>query len=202
MKRIYIEGIAGSGKTTLSRALLEEGYPVVPEIGKYFGLSELREEGRNLEEINRIIEWFVHHEKQRLSQEGIFDRSFLLHLAFYYAYEKFSGIKGSFNLCIEKYEGYVKRGELALPSSMVFLDVPFDFALNNLKKRERNGFNKLSKLWYRQNALEDVRKAYKTMVSANSTQSLMLNSTNLQENKEQLIKCWNSIGSKKSPESF
>ena len=158
MKRIYIEGIVGSGKTTLSRALLEEGYPIVPEIGEYFGLSKLHGGGRKLEEINRSIEWFVYHEKQRLNQEGIFDRSFLSHLAFYYAYEKFSGIKGSFNLCIEKYEGYVKRGKLALPSSMVFLDVLFDFALNNLKKRERNGFNKLPKLWYRQNALKKRTK--------------------------------------------
>ena len=124
------------------------------------------------------------------------------YLAFYFAYQEKTSIEGCFDLCVKKYKKSVEEGNLKLPSLLVFLDTPTNFAIKNMKKREEKGANKLPQYWYEKSFIRNIKKAYKSMCDTNSIESLTLDGRNLEDNKRTIINTWSSLTPKRQDLEF
>jgi len=193
MKILYLEGIAGSGKSTLIDVLANEGYPTFSELGDFFGLKEFPSEGRNLKEIKRTIRWFIKYESKRTKSTGIYDRGYLSHLAFYPVFEKITGIRRCADLCNKLYTEAIQQGKIKRGGGIVLLDTSIEQSLENIKRKENKGTHKLSEYWHDINFLTELVKTYKLLMQRSNIPNLIIIDNDLEKRKNKIIKFWEKI---------
>ena len=193
MKILYLEGIAGSGKSTLIEILANEGYPAFSELGNFFGFKELPGEGRNLKEIKRTIKWFIKYESKRTKSAGIYDGGYLSHLTFYPVFEKLTGIRGCADLCDKLYTEAVQQGKIKKGKGIVFLDTSTEQSLENIKRKEDKGAHKLPEYWHDIDFLTELAKTYKLLIQRSNIPSLIITDNDLEKRKNRVIKFWEEI---------
>jgi thymidylate kinase len=193
MKILYLEGIAGSGKSTLIKILANEGYPAFSELGDFFGLKELPSEGRNLKEIKKTIRWFIRYESKRTKSAGIYDRGYLSHLAFYPVFEKLIGIRGCADLCDKLYTEAIQQGKIKRREGIILLDTSTEQSLENIKRKEDKGAHKLPEYWHDTDFLTELAKTYKLLIQRGNIPSLIITDNDLEKRKNKVIKFWGEI---------
>jgi hypothetical protein len=163
MKKIFIEGLPGAGKTTLTTLLRKEGFPVAPDFGLANHSSDYPGDGTTIEEILAIDDWFIVKESVRMrSEAGIFDRSYLGNLAYAYAYGHNMKIN-SLKFTIKKYEQAIKLGKLALPEGVVYIDIDPELSIERQYRRVYEGRHLLEEFWRDKFFLQDTRDAYQAL---------------------------------------
>lgn len=166
MGLIFIEGIPGAGKTELIRLMGKRGYNVVHELGNVIPSEEFPGNGNTLDESLEIDDWFIQKEAERLQQRsGIYDRSYLTHITYSFAYSNLTGIP-ALEHTIQKYALAIKEGKLLIPDSIVFIQLSVNESISRQIQRVRIGeHTNLPKFWADPIFLEDLRSAYEVLLS-------------------------------------
>lgn len=74
---IFIEGLPCAGKSLLVNALAEQGDSVCFELGKVLSREDFPGNGKSLDEVERINNWFISREAERMNDNKLtfYDRS-------------------------------------------------------------------------------------------------------------------------------
>jgi thymidylate kinase len=166
MKRLFVEGLPGAGKTTTSKILKEKQVPVARDFGLAHGADDYPGNGTSIESILAIDDWFISKESERMqSDSGIFDRSYLGNLTYAYAYSRLRGLD-SLRPTVSKYEKAVTLGRLALPEGLVYVDIDPELSIERQYKRVNEGVPLLDDFWRDRFFLQDLRDSYNTLFNS------------------------------------
>ena len=162
----YVEWLPCAGKSLLIKALEKNKCNVIHELWRVLNKKDFPGDGKSLDEIRNIDNWFVDKEWQRyiwlpISNENIyFDRSFLTHLAYAYAYSRFTKIK-SFKDTVHTYEKALDDGILFSPDVIINIKVPSDISIQRQNEKILQNPNKaLPYFWRDKQFLNDLLYAY------------------------------------------
>jgi len=137
MTIVFIEGLPAGGKTHLIRYIESRGHQVIHELGRVLKPEDFPGDGKTIEEILRIHDWFIEKEHARFEHKisGVFERSFMTQLGYAFAYPRYMNLdafekgvnkyasaiySGSFNIC-----GSSRATLFQNPSSPSFLRTVF-----------------------------------------------------------------------------
>lgn len=150
MAKLFLDGLPGVGKTTVCHQLNKLGIQTIPDISAKVRQRDFPGDGVNLETSIEILSWFIIKEQERLKYEGVFDRSFLSHLAYAYAYEKFQNLQGLFSRYLDTFEDLIACDTLRLPDKMVILttEVPKISRDRLIYRSSQSGRSWLPFFWY------------------------------------------------------
>lgn len=165
---IFIEGLPCAGKSLLVNALAEQGNSVCFELGKVLNRADFPGNGRSLDEIEKINDWFIAKECERMQGEiaHYFDRSYFTHLCYAYAYDRFMSLD-IFSTTVKKYEEKISDGRLPLPWGVVYVDIESKESIarqkNKIAMRVSRG---LPAFWRNEQFLNDTQYAYQSLFSS------------------------------------
>lgn len=165
MEVIYVEGLPCAGKSLLVKQLELKGYKVIHELGRTIDPTEFPGNGRDLEETRKINDWFISKESQRSQQAGIFDRSFLTHLAYAYAYSRLTGIP-CFRPALQKYQEALTSGKLTMPDGVVYLELSSTKSVKRQIAKIASGRRPLDWFWRKKTFLDDTLIAYNSLLAS------------------------------------
>lgn len=166
MKRVFIEGLPGAGKTTTTKLLRAEGLPVAQDFGLAHGADDYPGDGVTVDEILDIDDWFIDKESERMQLDtGIFDRSYLGNLTYSYAYSRLMELE-SLKPTTKKYEQAIALGKLALPEGLVYIDIDPDISIERQHCRVAEGIPLLDDFWRDKSFLQDLRDAHRALFDA------------------------------------
>lgn len=162
----YVEWLPCAGKSLLVKDLEKNRCKVVHELWRVLAKEDFPWNWKNLEEIRNIDNRFIDKEWKRYiwipsSFENVyFDRSFLTHLTYAYAYSKFMNIP-SFKGTVIKYKEAIEDGVLISPDVIINVNVPSDISIQRQNEKIALNPNKaLPYFWRNKQFLNDVLYAY------------------------------------------
>ncbi|HOI18646.1 MAG TPA: hypothetical protein PLX15_02170 [Candidatus Woesearchaeota archaeon] len=207
MTRIFIEGLPATGKSTLLYLLERQKYRVVHELGHVLPPNAFPGDGLNLEHMLSINDWFIAPESERFvdDKQTIYDRSFLTHLSYAYAYSRYSGIDG-FAPTMAQYALALAQERLFLPDTLIYLNISPEESINRQRIRIQNGEEPpLPSFWRDTNFLHDLKRAdYALFDSMQGIKIVCLDATLSTEEKYSLIPLeeMNSLGPRLDLDAF
>lgn len=130
---IVLEGVAGSGKTSLAIALAREGWIIIPELSELIPPKNFPPFTTNLQKARATNRWFLDREVERQCHAGkvIFDRDFHSVLSVSYAREKLFGVSDGARALVQE---YLDRG-LLQQHPLAIIDTPIDCCLQRTRQR-------------------------------------------------------------------
>ncbi len=166
MKRIFLEGLPGAGKSTLVTELERRSVPVVHELGKVLGVDAFPGNGISVAEILNIDDWFIAQEMSRMqSMEAVYDRSYLTHLTYAHGYGRYMNLP-SFEPTVDKYSNALKKGRLELPTAIMYMDIEPDASIERQRIRSGMGVAALDSFWEDKDYLASLREAYDALLDS------------------------------------
>ena len=165
---IFIEGLPCAGKSLLIKEMEACGDKVTYEIGNVLHRSRFPGNASSFEEAMSINRWFIGKEQERMhkSDSLFFDRSYLTHFCYAYAYEKYKNIT-IFEKTIEMYRNEVEQGLLDVPKGIIYLNISSEDSIKRQREKIEKKISKgLPDFWRNQQFLEDTRDAYKALFSS------------------------------------
>lgn len=165
MERAFIEGLPCAGKSTLAKYIEYKGGSVIHELGRVIPPGEFPGNGATVEEVLRIDDWFIEKEHLRTSQNsGYFDRSYLTHLAYAYAYGKYKDIP-TLGKTTDKYKRAIDTGLLPVPEQIIYIDIRPEESVLRQDVRVKLGHKALDPFWHDTCFLSDMKNAYETLLT-------------------------------------
>lgn len=165
MEMKFIEGLPCAGKSSLIRLLGSNGYSITHELGRVLPKSSFPGNGKTIEEILKIDDWFIEKESSRcLETTEFYDRSYFSHLTYAYAYSRVMGLS-SFEKTIGKYQKAINSNKLTLPSEITYINIDPETSIERQKIRVQNGSNSLDSIWQDRSFLRDLIWAYTSLFS-------------------------------------
>ena len=162
----YVEWLPCAWKSLLIKQLEKNKENVVHELWRVLNKNEFPWDGKNVEEINTIDKWFIDKESKRYecvdsSKKNIyFDRSFLTHLAYAYAYSKFMNIPSLKNT-VKLYENALNDGKLIVPDTIININIPSEISIQRQEEKMRINPSKALPFFRRNKRfLDDLFYAY------------------------------------------
>ena len=162
----YVEWLPCAGKSLLIKALEKNKCEVVHELWRVLDKKDFPWNWKSLEEIKNIDNWFIDKEWNRYiwlpssSKNVYFDRSFLTHLTYAYAYSRFMNIP-SFKDTVLKYKQAIDDGYLLSPDVIINIKVPSDISIQRQNGKIAQDPNKaLPYFWRNKQFLNDLLYAY------------------------------------------
>lgn len=166
MKRLFVEGLPGAGKSTVVDIIQKQNIPVMKELGYLINHDEFPGNGQTVEEVLEIDDWFIDKEEARTAMKnGIFDRSYFTHLTYAYAYGRHKNLR-SMEKTIDKYSNALNIGRLAVPDSIAYIDIEPELSIERQRKRAWSGVPPLDAFWEDKIFLQDLREAYDELFNA------------------------------------
>ena len=167
----YIEGLTCAWKSLLTKALEKEWEKVQHELWRVLNKSDFPGDWKNLEEIFKIDRRFIEQEQKRginwqEKEKIFFDRSFLTHLTYAYAYSKHTKIP-SFEWTIRLYQEAIEYKKLIIPDTIVDIIISSE---NSIKRQENkiqaNPQKALPTFWRDKFFLNNILYAYTKLYEA------------------------------------
>jgi len=193
MAKIFVEGLPAAGKTSLIKFLEIKGYPVVHELGRVLPQTAFPGNGKNLEHMIKINKWFIEQESNRFVHhpDTAYDRSYLTHLSYAYAYSKYTGIIG-FNLTINQYNSAIVNKLLVYPDSVIYLDIsPEESIKRQITRTKREEQPALPTFWRDKKFLQDLKTADAALFkSMNNIQILKICANDTNKDKYNQVKLY------------
>ena len=162
----YVEWLPCAWKSLLIKQLEKNKENVVHELWRVLSKNEFPWNGKNVDEINAIDRWFIDKESKRyegvdLSGKNIyFDRSFLTHLAYAYAYSRFMNIPSLKNT-VKSYENALNDGKLIVPDTIINISISSEISIQRQEEKMNiNPSKALPFFWRDKKFLDDLFYAY------------------------------------------
>ncbi|MGG7446978.1 AAA family ATPase [Kosakonia oryzendophytica] len=165
---IFIEGLPCAGKSLLINALAAQGEAVCFELGKVLKREDFPGNGRTLEEVEYINNWFIEHESQRMQDKAFrfFDRSYLTHLCYAWAYSRLTSLD-MFESTVRKYHKKIADGSLPLPTRVIYVDIVSSESIARQNNKIVSGISRgLPAFWRDTQFLDDTRYAYQQLFAS------------------------------------
>ena len=155
---LVLEGLPGSGKTTVGRLLEQSGWVFLPEVatllgGKGIPIGDRGDTSSDFlifsEEIQRVREIKRHiSEGRNVAADGYFPTD----LSFAHARYK-QNQSTCYPTCLNLYLNALTAGTILMPDLYVYLDIPIKDSMERQKNRKKDDFTTLNV-----NILRDVRR--------------------------------------------
>lgn len=162
-RRIFVEGLPCAGKSLLVKHLEQQGHNVVHELGRTINPNDFPGNGTTLDEILKIDDWFIRHESDRSNRTGVYDRSFLTHVTYAYAYGIYRGTQ-SFRPTVERYIDAIEAERLMLPDAITLIDIEPEESIERQVIRVASGRRPLDDFWSDIEFLGNLRRAYGSLL--------------------------------------
>lgn len=164
MARRFIEGLPCAGKSLLTKRIKSMGGSVVHELGRIIPSNNFPGNGGNVAEVLEIDDWFIQKEGERLtsSDTAYFDRSYLTHLAYAYAYGRYKGIP-SLEATVQKYSQALNDNRLVMPEGIIYLEISPEESIQRQAIRIKMGSKALDNFWSDKSFLNDIEYAYQRL---------------------------------------
>ncbi len=168
MARIVIEGLPCAGKSLLIKELESRDYDVVHELGRVISKDSFPGNGTNNREIKKIDEWFIKKEAERMKTENaFFDRSYLTHLTYAFAYESLANEKTFVNT-VKRYQDKIES-VLPIPDTIIYVSIePLESIARQENKIAINPKKALPWFWRDISFLKRTARAYTALLSSTS----------------------------------
>ena len=146
MVLIYVEGLPWAGKSTIIKALEESKKSVIHELGRVLSKNEFPWNWKTTQEIHEIDTWFIEKENLRYkpgwenNKNGsniFFDRSFLSHLSYGYAYGILKWLP-SFPWTIKLYDEAIKNNKVLIPDFILNISVSPELSIERQLQRTKD----------------------------------------------------------------
>jgi len=166
----FIEGLPAGGKTHLIKYIESKGYRIIDELGRVLKPDEFPGDGKTIDEILRIHDWFIDKEHVRFEKapEGIFERSFMTQLGYAFAYPRYMNLN-SFEKGVDKYADAISSDWLPLPDLLFYVSISVE---DSIKRQRYRYLNKeqaaLPELWTTESFLNDLVRADNALISSMS----------------------------------
>lgn len=162
----YIEWLPCAGKSLLIKKLEANNEKVVHELWRILKKEEFPWDWRSVEEVNLIDKRFINKESLRYGLiddkdwNVYFDRSFLTHLSYAYAYSKFTNLPFLKNT-IKLYEKALEDWNLIVPDTIVNISVPSTISIQRQKEKIKDNPHKALPYFFREKSfLDNLLYAY------------------------------------------
>lgn len=175
MARKFIEGLPCAGKSTLIKRLETDNEHIVHELGRVIPANEFPGNGSSCQEIKQIDSWFIDKEAQRIhdNQDGYFDRSYLTHLAYAYAYSRLTGLN-SFEQTIGDYQNATTEEKIVPPDEIIYIKESPEESIKRQLRRIQLGHRALDKFWRDEYFLKDTVLAYEAIMECTENVSITI----------------------------
>ncbi|WP_017891785.1 AAA family ATPase [Serratia sp. S4] len=165
---IFIEGLPCAGKSLLVNALAEQGDSVCFELGKVLSREDFPGNGKSLDEVERINNWFISREAERMNDNKLifYDRSYFTHLCYAYAYSRWASLD-IFESTVRMYADKIADGSLPKPECVIYVDISSVESIVRQKKKIANRITKgLPEFWRCESFLNDTLYAYQHLFTS------------------------------------
>ena len=191
----YVEWLPCAWKSLLIKQLEKNKEKVIHELWRVLNKNDFPWNGKNTDEINAIDRWFIDKESKRydggdLSGKNIyFDRSFLTHLAYSYAYSRFMNIPSLKNT-VKSYESALNDGKLIVPDTIINISIPSEISIQRQEEKMNiNPSKALLFFWRDKTFLDDLFYAYSKLYESYSWRLIDIDGRLTTEEKiEQIMK--------------
>jgi thymidylate kinase len=165
---IFIEGLPCAGKSLLIKALEAQGESVCFELGKMLNRDDFPGNGQSLDEVELINHWFIRKESERMKENPslFFDRSYLTHLCYAYAYSRWTSLD-IFESTVTMYANKIVEGSLPKPERVIYVDICSQESIARQEKKMTDQVSRgLPAFWRSERFLDDTRYAYQKLFTS------------------------------------
>lgn len=191
----YVEWLPCAWKSLLIKQLEKNKENVVHELWRVLNKNEFPWNGKNVDEINVIDNRFIDKESKRyevvtpLKKNIYFDRSFLTHLAYAYAYSRFMNIPSLKNT-VKLYENALNDKKLIIPDTIINISIPSEISIQRQEEKMNiNPSKALPFFWRNKKFLDDLFYAYSKLYECYSWRLIDIDGKlSTEEKLEQVMK--------------